>query len=80
MIPETQMQTVSLLDYFAAKEATQPPNEFWAAECPPSPLMGKNGKPMPIPMPEPAQVAAVVAKWRFVMADAMVAESKKRSE
>ncbi len=77
----TEMQAVSLLDYFAAKEVTQPPEAFWKAECPGSGKLTKpNGQVIPQPLPEPPKMAQVVAKWRFMMADAMLAESKKRSE
>ncbi len=72
---------VSLHDYFAAKEATQPPEAFWQAECPGSGQLRKpNGQIIPQPLPEPPKMAEVIAKWRFLCADAMVAESKKRSE
>jgi len=78
MNAEPQMQAVSLLDYFAAKEQTSPPEAFWLAECPPSSIRQANGKPMPSPIPEPPKMAEVIAKWRFMCAEAMVKESQKR--
>ncbi len=72
--------TVSLLDYFAAREPTFPPPDFMAAEFPPNKVRQANGQPAPQPAPEAPALAAALAKWRFMVAVEMVKESEKRSE
>ncbi len=76
----TETQVVSLLEYFAAHEPTSPPAAFMMAQFPPNPLKAKNGAPLPTSDPTAEQLAAALAKWRFLVADAMVKESQKRSE
>ncbi len=80
-VPQTDVvETVSLLNYFAAREPTSPPEIFMRAQFPPNPLKAKNGAPLPNSDPTAEQLAAALAKWRFLCAYAMLAESKKRSE
>lgn len=67
-----------LVDYFAAHEATMPPPAFYQREFKPNPLKAKNGAPLPTSDPSPEELAGAIAKWRFLMADAMVKESQKR--
>ncbi len=70
--------SLSALDYFAAHEVTAPPPAFMMKEFPPNPLKAKNGQPLPTSDPTPEQLAAALAKWRFMVAAEMVKESEKR--
>lgn len=72
-------EPISLLDYFAIREVSAPPNHFIQAEFPPTDLRLPNGKKAPQPLPPPAEIAAMIAKWRYLCADAMLKESAKRN-
>ncbi len=71
---------ISALEYFAAHEPTSPPQAFMLKQFPPNPIKAKNGAPMPTSDPTAEELAAALAKWRFLCAECMLAESKKRSE
>lgn len=74
----TTTTDLSLLNYFAAHEPTAPPESFFQKEIPPNPLKSKNGAPLPTSDPTPQEMAAVLAKWRFMVAAEMVKEAEKR--
>ncbi len=76
LVPHTG--SISLLDYFAAREPTSPPTTFMLKQFPPNPLKAKNGAPMPNSDPTAEELAAALAKWRFLCAECMVKESEKR--
>lgn len=79
--PDTKYPTdsgMSLLAYFAAHEVTAPPAAFMQKQFPPNPLKAKNGAPLPNSDPTPEELAAALAKWRFMVAECMVKESEKR--
>lgn len=78
-VEHAQHDGMTLLDYFAAHEPTMPPPAFYQSHFPPNPLKAKDGSPMPTSDPSPEELAGAIAKWRFVMADAMLKESQKRA-
>ena len=68
---------ISLLDYFASHEPTAPPASFLKQQFPPNPLKAKNGAPLPSSDPTPEELAAALAKWRYMVATQMLRESER---
>lgn len=69
-----------LLDYFAAHEVTQPPQHFMQAELGNglAKTLGPKGQPIKTGPASAEDLAAMLAKWRYICASAMLNERQRR--
>lgn len=71
----------TMLDYFAAHEVTSPPPNFLQAELGngTARMADPKGRPIKTGPPSPEDVAAALAKWRYLCAEKMLDERQRRA-
>jgi hypothetical protein len=72
---------ITALDYFASHEVTQPPKNFMMRELGNgvAHTLGPKGQKIPTGPPSPEDIAAALAKWRYLCAEKMLDERQRRT-